>query len=57
MIGDDSKDIEYRVVVNHEAQYSTWHPELDASELDFYLFNREARMDGTWESERDAAEG
>jgi hypothetical protein len=24
------------------------HPVLDASDLDFYLFNREARMDEVW---------
>jgi hypothetical protein len=28
------------------------HPALDASDLDFYLFNREARMDEAWESAR-----
>ena len=28
------------------------HLVLDASELDFYLFNREARMDEIWGSER-----
>ena len=30
---------------------------LDASDLDFYLFNREARMDETWGSERTGAVG
>ena len=28
---------------------------LDASDLDFYLFDREARMDEVWRSERTGA--
>jgi hypothetical protein len=28
-----------------------WQPMLDASELDGYLFNREARMEEVWRSE------
>jgi predicted alpha/beta hydrolase len=33
------------------------HLVLDASELDFYLFNRAARMDEVWGSERAGAVG
>jgi NTE family protein len=33
------------------------HPVLSASEIDFYLFNREARMDEAWESEHARAVG
>jgi len=29
--------------------WANWHPELDASDLDSYLFNREARIDEAWE--------
>ena len=28
------------------------HPVIDASELDFYLFDREASMDEAWRAER-----
>jgi hypothetical protein len=33
------------------------HPVLDESDLDFYLFNREARMDEVWGSGRAGAVG
>jgi len=41
--------------LSEDYSYVDGHPVPDASDLDFYLFDREARMDEVWGPERASA--